>query len=358
MTVDAVGGVWRFAMDLARTLTKINVETTFLALGPRPSEAERTEAEDIGELIHLPLPLDWLARSEAELAEVPQSIMEIARARMVDLIHLNLPTQAAGMRTDLPVVVMSHSCVPTWFQAVKGSAPPDMWHWHGPLNQRGLARADAVLAPSRSHATLMERVYGPVRNLRVVHNATAAIGHDSDRPARHGVVAVGRWWDEGKNGAVLDSLADSLEHRLTMIGSNVGPHGETLQLRHARHVGPLDHAETLKQIGSAEVFVSPSLYEPFGLAALEAARARTPLVLADIPTYRELWDGAALFAPPRDPGAYRTAIDKLTSQRQLRELFAQLASNRATRFSTARQAAAIRAVYDSLAHRALNRHVG
>ena len=38
-----------------------------------------------------------------------------------------------------------------------------------------------------------------------------------------------------------------------------------------------------------------ALYEPFGLAVLEAAQAGCALVLSDIPTFRELWDGAALF---------------------------------------------------------------
>ena len=46
------------------------------------------------------------------------------------------------------------------------------------------------------------------------------------------------------------------------------------------------------------VFVSPALYEPFGLAVLEAAQAGCALVLSDIPTFRELWDGVALFVAP------------------------------------------------------------
>ncbi len=58
------------------------------------------------------------------------------------------------------------------------------------------------------------------------------------------------------------------------------------------------------------MFASPSRYEPFGLAVLEAAQAGQALVLADIPTFRELWDGAALFAS--DDGfaaALRRALD-------------------------------------------------
>jgi glycosyltransferase involved in cell wall biosynthesis len=47
--------------------------------------------------------------------------------------------------------------------------------------------------------------------------------------------------------------------------------------------------------------VAPSLYEPFGLAVAEAARAARPLVLSDIPTFRELWGDAALTSRPAMP---------------------------------------------------------
>lgn len=358
MTLDTVGGVWRFGMDLARALQPRNVSFIFAVLGPAPTEAQKQEAEALGQFVHLPLLLDWMAKTESDLAAIPASIADLAQRYEADLIHLNLPTQAAEIQTDKPIVVMSHSCVPTWFQAVRKSAPPEGWEWHARLNRQGINGADIVLAPSRSHAELMIATYGQIRNLRVVHNATGPATHVVDRSSRDGIVAVGRWWDDGKNGAVLDQLAALLKRPVTMIGSCSGPNGETLPLHHAEPAGSLSHAETLERVGKAEVFVSPSLYEPFGLAALEAAARRTPLVLADIPTYRELWDGAALFVPPNDPAAYAEAIDKLVNERQLREILSQLASNRATRFSPVRQATAMRAVYDTLALPAMNMHAG
>ncbi len=358
MTLDAVGGVWRFGMDLARALAPRNVTFVFAIVGPPPADEQQQEAEALGEVIHLAEPLDWLAQAEGELAHIPARLADIADRYEVDLIHLNAPTQAAGLETARPVVVMSHSCVPTWFQAVRKTAPPEGWQWHTGLNRRGISRADVVLAPSRSHADLMVATYGAIRNLRVVHNATGAAPNIAHRGPREGVIAVGRWWDEAKNGAVLDAVALRTTSRLTLIGSTNGPNGEKFNIRNALEAGSLSHAETLERMGQAEVFVSPSLYEPFGLAALEAAACRTPLVLADIPTYREVWDSAALFVPPNDPAAYAEAIERLLSERQLREILAQLASNRATRFTPVRQAAAMRAVYDSLALPAMSMNAG
>ena len=57
-----------------------------------------------------------------------------------------------------------------------------------------------------------------------------------------------------------------------------------------------DGREAMRRIlAQRPVFASAARYEPFGLAVLEAAQAGQALVLSDIPTFRELWDGAALF---------------------------------------------------------------
>jgi glycosyltransferase involved in cell wall biosynthesis len=97
------------------------------------------------------------------------------------------------------------------------------------------------------------------------------------------------------------------------------------------------------------IFVSPSLYEPFGLAALEAAAAGTPLVLADIPTYRELWSDAAVFFPPRDAGALAEAVNRLASSDDDRRRLGAAARRRAGRYSPARQSAAMLSAYDEAA---------
>ena len=67
-------------------------------------------------------------------------------------------------------------------------------------------------------------------------------------------------------------------------------------------------APTRSRAGSpnAPIFVSVARYEPFGLSVLEAAQAGCALVLSDIPTFRELWDGAAAVrARRRRPRARR-----------------------------------------------------
>jgi glycosyltransferase involved in cell wall biosynthesis len=100
---------------------------------------------------------------------------------------------------------------------------------------------------------------------------------------------------------------------------------------------------------SAGIFVSPSLYEPFGLAVAEAARLGLPLVLSDIPTFRELWDDAALFVPPRDPKALARAFNGLAADPALRRSFGEAARLRSRRYTPEVQATAMLSLYDTLA---------
>jgi len=78
---------------------------------------------------------------------------------------------------------------------------------------------------------------------------------------------------------------------------------------------------------------------------LEAAIAGAALVLADIPTFRELWDGAALFAAPGHPDAFAAAINRLADDVALRRRLSGRATAIARRHTIAREAEGTLAVY-------------
>ncbi|MDQ0457845.1 glycosyltransferase family 4 protein [Rhizobium paknamense] len=343
MTVDAVGGVWRYAMDLAGELAQSGIEIVFAGFGPSPKTHQIAEAAEIGELLWLGQPLDWMAKGPEDLKAVPGLLSAIAAEYEVDLLHLNLPSQADGLQTSRPVVVVSHSCVSTWFKAVRGGEPPADWLWHWGANRRGLDRADRVIAPSRSHAAALLECYGPLPHLSVVHNASKAVTDPGQKQEM--VFAAGRWWDEGKNGRLLDEAARLTETPVLMAGATIGPNGERLELRFARGLGAMPYAAMLSVLSDAAIFASPSLFEPFGLSVLEAALSGSALVLSDIPTYRELWDGAALFASPYDAESFAAAIRLLARDHGRREALATEALRRAWQFSLDRQAAEMMALY-------------
>ncbi len=85
--------------------------------------------------------------------------------------------------------------------------------------------------------------------------------------------------------------------------------------RSVQFVGWLDEPELAAVAAAADVAVMPSLYEPFGLVALEDAAAGTPVVATDRGGLAEVVGGleTGLTVPPEDPGALALAIDRLLS---------------------------------------------
>jgi glycosyltransferase involved in cell wall biosynthesis len=96
------------------------------------------------------------------------------------------------------------------------------------------------------------------------------------------------------------------------------------------------------------IFAAPSRYEPFGLAVVEAAISGAALVLADIPTFRELWGDAALFVSPDDSGGWCRALIELAEDIGLRRRLSAEARARARQFTLSRQSAQLYALYSTL----------
>lgn len=341
MTVDGVGGVWRYGLDLARGLhAQYGVSCLLAGFGPRPPSLP----EDL-DVVWTDLPLDWMVDEERALDGIPAKLSHLADQHGAQLLHLNLPSQAVDLEGRWPIVSVSHSCVPSWWRCMRGTTLPAGWTWQLRRNRQGLERAQAVLAPSRSHRDALLTCYGalPPGRLQVVANAT-------DRPeCREAkepfILAAGRWWDEGKNGAVLDQAAARLDWPVLMAGAARGPSGEALAIRHARALGPLAPEALAGLMRRAAILAAPSRYEPFGLVVLEAARQHAALVLADIPTFRELWEDAAVFVPPDDPWRWSEALAALAADATRRRQLGLSAAARSAEFTVERQLAGVAQAY-------------
>jgi len=189
---------------------------------------------------------------------------------------------------------------------------------------------------------MLETCYGSLPSLRVVHNAVRRVPPASTKQPF--ILAAGRWWDAGKNARLLDAAAATAPWPVRMAGSQHGPNGQYQPIERAEALGEIANSALRELMRRAAIFASPSIYEPFGLAPLEAASAGAALVLADIPTYRELWNGAAYFAPlePREFGA---ALHHVTQDAALRQELGARAATRAAMFTLKAQADAVLAAY-------------
>jgi glycosyltransferase involved in cell wall biosynthesis len=349
MSADAVGGVWQYALELARGLSTHGVETVLAVLGPKPGDGAMREAHAIRglRLIHTGLPLDWTARSEREVLGAAFEVARLADRFGVDVVHLNAPALAA-CDYAAPVVAVAHSCVATWWQAVRGGVLPADFAWRARLTAKGLAVASAVIAPTGSFANAIADVYGAPYPITVVRNGRSAASSRNVVRRRRCVFTAGRLWDDGKNIALLDRAAAQIDAPVFAAGETNGPNGAAARFENLHSLGRIAMAELISWYETTGVFVSPSRYEPFGLSVLEAAQTGAPLVLADISTFRELWDGAALFFDKDDADALAHAVRSvLDAPDRAAELGAR-ARSRAERYGADAMVAGTLTVYRSL----------
>ncbi|WP_377355033.1 glycosyltransferase family 4 protein [Phenylobacterium terrae] len=345
MTADAVGGVWTYALDLARGLAPMGVRTSLVVLGPEPKPDQRLEAEAVPglELIETGLPLDWTAPELADIREAGAVIRGLARGVSADLIHLNSPSLAYDGGFCAPVIGACHSCLATWWSEVRDGPMPQDFRWRSSALWQGLINCDITVAPTAAFAEATARAYEVPRPF-VVHNGRLAPAF-APAPRERMVFTAGRLWDDGKNIGLLDAAAARIDAPVYAAGPLESPTGERRSLAHARPLGRLATEEVGRWMTRAGVFASGALYEPFGLTVLEAAQAGCPLVLSDIPTFRELWDGAALFVPADDPDAMAAALQRLLDDRDEAARLARAARSRAGRYSVQAMAEGVRDVY-------------
>jgi glycosyltransferase involved in cell wall biosynthesis len=348
MTADAVGGVLHYALDLASGLSGHGVRTTLAMLGPSPDEAQRRAARSVPglQLLETGLPLDWLAADAGSARRAALELAELAHRHRVDLVHLNTPSLACAGYA-VPVVSVLHSCVASWWARAGCGPMPDDFRWRTELMAQGIARTDALVCPSAALAGEIERIYG--RRPLVVHNGRAAAATAASLAPAPFAVTAGRLWDEGKNVATLDAASRRIDWPVYAAGPTEGPNGTRIELLGLRGLGAIGSSELRSLLARRPVFVASALYEPFGLAVLEAAQAGCALLLSDIPTFRELWEDAAIFVPPHDADGFAEGLSRLLTDPVRRRALGDAAKQRAARYTVNAMASRMLDIYGATA---------
>ncbi|HZU51890.1 MAG TPA: glycosyltransferase family 4 protein [Sphingomicrobium sp.] len=341
LVTDAVGGVWVYSIELARALLALGVETVLAVAGPPPDRKQRDEANGF-KLIETSLPLEWLANDSSALARAGVELARLADEQGVDVVQTSSAALLASTEIAQPCVALQHSCVASWWEAVKGTTLPADFEWRRTLVQRGLQRASAIVAPSIAFAADTTRIYGTPAI--AVHNGRTPL---SSRAIPQGgfVFTAGRLWDEGKNVATLDAAAGMVDTPFQAAGPLEGPNGTKASVRHMEPLGMLSEARLAGLYAARPIYASAALYEPFGLSVLEAAQAGCALVLSDIATHREMWGGAAVFVPATNPEAFASAIGDIMADADEREQLGRLAAARATHYTPTRMARGMAEIY-------------
>jgi glycosyltransferase involved in cell wall biosynthesis len=350
MTMDAVGGVWFYASTLAQELCRRGHEVVLVTLGPEPRGDQLAALDGVRGLSieTTDLALEWVDPEGLDSQRAREWLARIERWVEPDVVHLNGYREAlADWRA--PVLVVAHSCVRSWWRACRGEDPSEQ-RWLNYIGdvRAGLCAAARWAAPSDAFRDTIAQLYWPTTTGSTILNGIGDTPADAAKEPL--ILAAGRLWDEAKNVALLARIAPAVRWPIEVAGPMHEPGRDTaIALHHIKALGELCRPALLDEMRRASILAAPAVYEPFGLTVLEAAAAGCALVLSDIPTFRELWDGAALFVDARDDAAWRAVLTHLTGNVPLREDLQRRAKHRAQVCSLTAMADAYTELYWDLA---------
>ena len=242
LTADPVGGVWTYALELARALAPHGAEIALATMGDAVSAGQRAEVAALPnvQLHESRFQLEWMDEPWADVDRAGNWLLELAANFTPDVVHLNGFCHGA-LPWPAPVLVVAHSCVLSWWAAVRGEEAPPRYDEYRRRVRTGLLAADAIVAPTAAMLDALEDYYGPLPSGQVIHNAREAHGF---APARKQLLifSAGRVWDEAKNVGALDRVAPFVRWPVHIAGSVEHPNGSHLaKRRRARQTLPGGH---------------------------------------------------------------------------------------------------------------------
>lgn len=173
------------------------------------------------------------------------------------------------------------------------------------------------------------------------------------------IMAVGHF-EKRKNYLALIDAVERLRDRgnacnLLIVGNDSGGKQEIQErIESAKLSG---NVKLLSALSDLEVrclyklcslFVFPSSYEGFGIPILEAMAAGCPMVLSDIPVFREITQDRGVYFPPQDVESLACEIERVLSSESERARLVEYGNNRVQDFSFKSLAAQMECLYRSV----------
>ncbi|MGP3979557.1 glycosyltransferase [Streptomyces sp. KR80] len=288
------GGPTRVALNLSTGLRSRGVDARIAALGdgfdgPLPTSVEGVPAF-LFQARHV------LPRFEVSGITSPALLTRARRlVKAADVVHVHLmrdlitlPFALIALQCGRPLVLQTHGMIdPTEKRVAKLVDVLGL--------RRVLRSADAILHLTETEREDVEAVIAPAR-LRRTHRLVNGVQLQERRPPRDAgcpptvlycARVQARKRPEDFISAIPTVLAKYPDARFVLAGPDTGAlAGEMLELARSRHVahavqyvGALGHAEVLEQLRRSDVYVLPSVVEPFAVSVLEAMSVGLPVVV-------------------------------------------------------------------------------
>ncbi|MCD6014951.1 MAG: glycosyl transferase group 1 [Solirubrobacterales bacterium] len=374
------GGLARHVRKLSENLTDDGTEVHVLTRGGEESPPEElaggvhihrvrepTRPTDLGQFVA------WVERMNADMLAAG---VELGDRFDFDLVHghdwlVAMAGDHLARRFDAPLVTTIHATEHGRHQGWVDRHPQS--HIHG-VERWITNRADRVIACSYYMREQIADIFGvDEERIAVIPNGIdpgdlqphdapelARLRSEFAAPDEKLVLLIGRLVYEKGFQLALEAMPRLVEAvpgtRFLVAGS--GTHEPELR-RQTTELGLDQHGTFLGWIGDdvlhslypiADVCVVPSIYEPFGLVALEAMASGCPCIVADTGGLREVvpHGEAGLRFRARDPLALGEMVERLLTDAELRERLVAEGSEHILRFDWADVARSTRAVYAEL----------
>jgi glycogen(starch) synthase len=374
------GGLARHVRKLSEALVELGIEVHVLTRGGEGSPAEESSGGVAIHRIREPTwPTDlgqfvaWVERMNSDMLAAG---VELGDRLAFDLVHGHdwLVANACdhlARRFDAPLVTTIHATEYGRHQGWVKDHPQAYIHgverWITNRSQQVIAcsaymreQIADIFGAAEERITVIPNGIDPLDLPRPDPAELVRLRGEFAGPDERLVLLIGRLVYEKGFQLALEAMPQVIEAvpgtRFLVAGS--GTHEEELK-RQAEELGLMEHGTFLGWIGDdvlhtlyaiADLTVVPSIYEPFGLVALEAMASGCPCIVADTGGLREVvtHEEAGLRFAARDPEALAEVAIRVLSDPELEARLIAEAKEHVLRFDWGDVAAQTAAVYAEL----------
>ncbi|MCY4064569.1 MAG: glycosyltransferase family 1 protein [Chloroflexi bacterium] len=360
------GGIGRYVRELTGALASVDQSNAYrlFAAGSKSAELPDLPGANFS-WRSTRVSSKWLARLWHR-AGIPLPIETITGP--VDLYHATdfvLPPTRSGTRTLLTVHDLSFIRVPT------AASPPLKAHLDAVVPP-SVAEADHILADSEAtKADLIELYQTPGDKITVLYSGVNSRFRRVDDTetlqrvrlkyslANSYILSVGTVQPRKNYSRVVEALSAIRQSGYDLVYVIAGGSGwleDELEMTIEREgmgeyvhlLGLVDDEDLPALYSGARMLAMVSLYEGFGLPVLEAMACGTPVITSNLSSLPEVGGSAALLVDPHDSEAVQDAILRLEADAATRTRLIKAGYQQAERFSWARAARQLKAIYDEI----------
>jgi glycosyltransferase involved in cell wall biosynthesis len=298
-----------------------------------------------------------------------------ARAYQADLLHV--PYWAPPLQSSVPFVVTVHDIIPLIMKEYRGG--PLVRAYTGLVSVAARGAAAILTDSDASRTDIIQRLGIPGERVHTIYLAAdskftsrvdpidyAAVRQSHDLPedyvlylggfdARKNIetaLQVYTWAQDVLGESFPLVVAGPLPERHDTLFQDPRVIARQIEVENVvRFIGPVAEEDKVAVYQQARAFLYPSLYEGFGLPALEALACGVPVVGSNASSVPEIVGDAGILVDPKDARAMAGALIAICTEEALHDELSERALKQAGKFSWEKCARETVAVYENVAHK-------